>query len=62
MSSKPTDSPVEESDPTPGRPKPTGSRQQTHPDQNTQTGSAQSDKEFTNQTHLAEQFKQSGAK
>jgi hypothetical protein len=49
-------------DPTPGRPKSTGSRQQTHPDQKSQTGSAESDKDFTEQTGLSEQFKQPGTK
>lgn len=32
---------------TPGRPKDSGSRQQTHPDQNSQTGSEAADRENT---------------
>ncbi len=35
---------------TPGRPKETGSRQQTHPDQTSQSGSVATDKEVTART------------
>jgi hypothetical protein len=62
MTSEHTDDVNQDSDPTPGRPKSTGSRQQTHPDQRTQTGSAQSDKEFSDATGLSEKFKQPGSK
>jgi hypothetical protein len=39
---------------TPGRPKDSGSRQQTHPDQNSQSGSPQLDRELTRRNPSAQ--------
>jgi hypothetical protein len=47
---------------TPGRPKPSGSRQQTRPGQNAQTGSHKTDDELTRRTGSAAPLKPPGAK
>lgn len=47
---------------TPGRPKESGSRQQTYPDQGAQTGSPELDEEMTRRGAPALPTKQSGGK